>query len=347
MNPGNYTQLYSLQTATGALTKITNESEIGDVRSAWDIDANATKIAFVSREDYAGNNPNNSKQVFVANTDGTGFVQLSQSVRANDNVYYVQLSGDGTTVLFNSYADLDGSNPDENNRTWFVNADGTGIRQLGGVFAGEQLALSYDGSKVAFEYYLNPLGNNGDNNREIFVINTDGSDLTQITLTDSGASWEPEISDDGSRIVFVSDAEPVPGGNVDGNYEVYVANTDGSGIVQITSADENSGTEEYSNQLPTPRAVDISGDGNYVLFESNADLTGRGELDFHSLFWATSDGTLIEQQLRPATLPEEADQDTERSYLNYDGSQILIDTREAYFPELSTSSRKLYLMTRQ
>jgi len=109
--------------------------------------------------------------------------------------------------------------------------------------------------------------------------------LTQITITESGESREPEISDDGS------------------------------GIVQITNSDENSGTEEYSKNLPTPRAVDISGDGNYVLFESNADLTGRGELEFHSLFWATADGADIEQQLRPATIAEGVDQEVNRSYL--------------------------------
>jgi Tol biopolymer transport system component len=347
-NPQRAAQLFGLNLATGVLSQITNEPS-GGIRENFDIDENATKVVFSSREDYTGDNAGNRNQIFVANTDGSVIVQVTRITKDADILRFVQLSGDGSVIVFSSNSDLTGDNPAEFRRLFSINSDGTGVAQIGQFFTGSELSLSDDGSKVAFQSSHDPLGNNGDINQEIFVVDTDGSNLTQISMTDSGRSWQPQLSDDGSRVVFVTDGDPLPGGNDDENHEVFVSNTDGTGLIQITSSTEGgSGIDSESSFLNRlPGAVDISGDGNYILFGSDADLTGDNLLADHTLFWATADGTVIEQQLRSDTIPGGTTGITDRSYLNFDGSKMLIDTWQNYSPDATSNTKKLYLMTRQ
>ena len=61
--------------------------------------------------------------------------------------------------------------------------------------------------------------------QDIFVVATDGGAEIQITA-DIAKDWYSEVSPDGERVAYYS--------NVSGNYEIWVANRDGSNRVRLT-----------------------------------------------------------------------------------------------------------------
>ena len=149
--------------------------------------------------------------------------------------------------------------------------------------------ISKDGSTVVFISYadLTGQGNNPDNLANVFVMNSDGSDLRQLTsatldpthLTDIPYyTTAPRVSADGSVVVFASTndltGENPPEMVIDPNfpdyppyplpnYQIFVMNTDGTGLKQLTH-----GTGGNSK---VPR---ISQAGDIIAFESTQDLTG-------------------------------------------------------------------------
>ena len=81
----------------------------------------------------------------------------------------------------------------------------------------------------------------------IIITEQNGSNPRQVGA--GGAEGNPEASPDGERLVFMS--------RRDGNWEVYTANLDGSGLRRLTNNPANDG-------LPT-----WSPDGRYIAFVSD------------------------------------------------------------------------------
>lgn len=155
-----------------------------------------------------------------------------------------------------------------------------------------QPAISNDGTRIAFWSTGRHGANNADGNIEIFLstVDVDGKvDPYPLQLTDSkgtilgGFNLGPSIDDAGDRVVFFSDqnllAENNTGATVwlsntdalltqkneDRNFEIYMAAIENNqaSLIQLTN------TPAGENILPS-----ISGDGQYIAFASNIDLTG-------------------------------------------------------------------------
>lgn len=85
----------------------------------------------------------------------------------------------------------------------------------------------------------------------IFLMNGDGSGLRQLTFSTglSLPAWMedlyPVISPDGSRVAFVSkrsDVEYTPGSGIyRGIRDIFIVNTDGTGLRQVTTSQINYG----------------------------------------------------------------------------------------------------------
>jgi Tol biopolymer transport system component len=106
--------------------------------------------------------------------------------------------------------------------------------------------------------------------REIFSIKPDGTGLKQLTansVLDDG----PVISPNGTKIAYSSQD---PRGNVEGDREIFVMNTDGSKKTNVTNTP--AGVEDF-----TP---DFSPDGKKIAFT-------RGDLSASDIYFTNVDGT--------------------------------------------------------
>jgi len=121
-----------------------------------------------------------------------------------------------------------------------------------------------DGSRVAFTSTGQPVpGGNPEGNTEVFLWDR-ATGITQITSTGVGAeNFAPNLNAVGDRFVFISSADLVPGGNVDGNREIFLWDSVG-GFTQITSTTGANLTAE----------PDIDAAGNRLVFTTQADLVG-------------------------------------------------------------------------
>ena len=84
---------------------------------------------------------------------------------------------------------------------------------------------------------------------DIFLMRFDDPDNEQILAVRPGHDSGPAFSPDGKRVAFVS--------NSDGNQEIYLVNTDGTGLVRLTR-------NPADDTLPA-----FSPDGKRIIFSSN------------------------------------------------------------------------------
>jgi len=107
-----------------------------------------------------------------------------------------------------------------------------------------QGTFSADGGKVAFSSFdINYKGS-------LKICDANGKNLK--TVTSGSSAYNPKFSPDGKYLAFVWDKT--------GNFEVYICNTDGSGIKQLTSKKES--TIEFDWSGDSKKIVcDAVGDG--------------------------------------------------------------------------------------
>lgn len=172
------------------------------------------------------------------NSDGSGLVNLTQNPARDmcpsfspdgKRVAFVT-NRDGNTALFNLYSmNVDGSDQQRAYLGW------------GLIFSS---SWSPDGREITFVSDVV-----GSGNFELFSVALDdplhGKQLTHRPRSDAS----PSVSPDGKRIAFAS--------NTDGNWEIYVMNRDGSGLLRLTRNAADDGTPQFSK------------DGSKIIFSSN------------------------------------------------------------------------------
>lgn len=165
---------------------------------------------------------------------------------------------------------------------WSMNPDGSDKQQLtdtvgydGGAF------YSPDGKKIvmrahhpaegeARERYLELLSRDltAPMKMELFVGDADGSNMRQIT--DFGcASFAPQFTPDGDRIVFASNKNECDSRN----FDLFVIDVDGSNLEQLT---EFGGFTSFAEFSP---------DGNKMVFSSSLNATSPYEFNIFTADW--------------------------------------------------------------
>ena len=162
-------------------------------------------------------------------------------------------------------------------------------------------SISDNGGVTAFVSNRNLVGTGNaapENNKEIFTYVRSSSTTSQVTQTPRGEVFAPllntvpNISGNGSRVMFVSNADnPVVGmtggNNADANEEVFYTDLDASGSpsgnrtqVSETSTDE---TTIIVNLVNFGRR--FSRDGRFIAFDSFADLSNDNGGGNQVFFW--------------------------------------------------------------
>jgi Tol biopolymer transport system component len=352
-NPGGQMQLFAKDLASGTVTQLTLDPLLFSYRvREWDVTDNGDFVVFVSVNNITGDNPNLEGNVFIAPTNGSGITQVTRIDVGTDSVRDPQIANSGVMVFVTS-DDLTGDNLTDTDQIFSIQFDGTGLTQVTtGDLDIRDLAFADDGSKIAFTSNGNPFGTNIPSTDEIFVIDIDGTNLTQLTESDT-FSEKARISDDGSRVAFVSSADHAAGQNAEMNPEVFVAMADGSSIVQISSNTTRAsgyysgvGTSATTPAFPLngPGSFDISGDGGTVVFGSSADHTGDNPAGDHTIFAAPASGTGVPVQiLRTDTVPLTAlDFKADRPSVVTNGSGVLFISQSNLTPDTQLDGFKIY-----
>jgi Tol biopolymer transport system component len=118
--------------------------------------------------------------------------------------------------------------------------------------------------------------------------------FTVVRLTnETGCSREPSISANGKRIAFASEADLVPPGNVDANFEIFLRDQK-KGLTQITT------TTGGENRSPK-----ITRNGARIAFLSDRDLVTRQRRAGLEVFSSNNKKTLASARYpRRASEPE-------------------------------------------
>jgi Tol biopolymer transport system component len=260
------------------------------------VDAAIKKVAFTSFCDLIhGGNTDGNGELFVMGVNGTGLTQLTSSV-GGIGVINPQISWNGLKIVFASDRDLiAGKNTDGNFEIFTINVDGTGLTQLTNTTGG-RFVFGFQGNtepcfdpkalKIVFSSDRDLVsGGNSDGNNDLFVMNSDGGGLTQLTSTTGG--WGVAggcLNANDSQVIVETDRDLVSGGNLDGNYELFTMNANGSGFVQLTNT--TSPASGIGNV--TPR---WTSDGKTVFFRSDIDWTGGNPDLNEEVFRMNIDGT--------------------------------------------------------
>jgi Tol biopolymer transport system component len=265
-NHDQSTELYVMASDGTQLAQLTDDPAVnaGSV-SAVAISGDGSRVAFTANTDPLGTNPANLGQLFTIDRDGTGLAQVSTLTDGSIGAF--SISDDGTRIAFSHAGDLPGGNPALGGEVFAIDADGTNLRQLTSSpmgFGSSSPSLSGNGLRVAFQSDADLTGGNAVNQDEVFIVDWDGTNLAQLTTTGQvlgllgdPASGSPAITDDGQVVVFQSNNSRLfPPLNVDGNFEIFRINVNGTGLTPLTGT-----LLEAGSFLPV-----VSGSGNRIAF---------------------------------------------------------------------------------
>ena len=170
---GSITQIYTVDVDGGGLTKISREPTIQDDGPRWSPDG--TKILYISTI-------NDDTEIFVANSDGTNHVNLTNNIGAD---YDHNWSPDGDYICFRSYREGSSS------QIYLMNYDGTSPINLSNNSAFELLpSFSPDSEQIVFTSDVDGIAN------EIYVMDRDGSNRYRLIYSDKDnwvtyPTWAP------------------------------------------------------------------------------------------------------------------------------------------------------------
>ena len=176
------------------------------------------------------------------------------------------LSDDGKILVFESSADLAGTGASSSFHAVRRELTAASFEEIGATRVVSP-ALSSDGKIVVFASREDLVGRNADRNSEIFVF--DGVELEQLTETMAGSiesrlsdgNFQPSVTGDGGRIVFVSNRD-LATDNTDFRTQIFLYDRREREFVQLTN-----NTPEHVVASPK-----ISADGSRVYYKRNADL---------------------------------------------------------------------------
>lgn len=192
---------------------------------SWSPDA-----SLITFTDKAGNN----SEVFIMNADGTGLKNVTNDPQQDTNPVFTP---DGSEIVFvrSSYGTA---------QLYRMNLQGGDQRHLTERRGYEASpAFSHDGSVLVFS------GDREGRGFEIFALDFSDPNDERLVAGRRFHDGQAAFSPDGRRIAFVATS--------DGNNEIYIVNSDGSGMFRLTRNKADDSTPAWST------------DGNSIFFSSD------------------------------------------------------------------------------
>lgn len=230
------TDIYIMDVKTKETKNLTNHPS-QDRESTWSYDGK--RIAFSSNRD-------GDYEIFIMNNDGTGMYQLTYNSKEE-----ISIDPDFAYLVPEQRNDL----WDDTHPVWSPNKN-----QI--VYSSSCLGLPdnyYEQLTGGQTNIKTPLGNlkipvptKKGTDMDLMIINADRTGFHDLTKTPD-IETEPAWSPDGKKIAFSS--------NKRGNWQIFVMNSDGSGLYQLTMRD--TANDRYPTWSP---------DGKWIAFQSTREM---------------------------------------------------------------------------
>lgn len=284
-------EIWLYDTETLSVTRITTASHSDRGSSMPSINADGTKIAFVSDSDFLGQNiPNDQDEIWLYDTNAmtvTRITTASHSDRDSGDDRHghgpgLSLSGDGTKIAFVSDSDFLGQNiPAGQVEIWLYNTNTMTVTRIttASDTAVDKVSflptLGYSGTKVAFISYSDFLDQGIQEDRpNVWIYNTNTMTYTRVTTpTNFRSSWDPSLSADETKLAFMSDYDLLGHGDVDLT-EIWRYDLETQKLTRLTWGNGR------SSEAPS-----INANGNVIAFHSDADFLDQGIPAYQYEIW--------------------------------------------------------------
>ncbi len=264
----------------------------------------------------------NGDQIAVVDWDGSNLGRVAAPCLGAVVGGYVsppEITDDGQVVFYAAYGF--GLDFQINWEVFRVNKDGSGWMQLtdtdDGPGPGANCSVARvagAGGRVSFvcadgEPYGGP---NPDFSEELFAMSGTGTSHRQLSEGVDGESWDPDLTPDSSRMVYVSDANPL----AEPGYwwaQLYHSTLDAPTPTRITSLAGG-----------TPKQPSITDDGATIAFAHDGDPLGTNAYGYYQIFSIAADGTGL-TQLTPQL--EDLVGHSDEPHISGNGSLIIFQSR--------------------
>lgn len=293
-----WTDVFLHDRQTGQTKRVSEASDgtqaDGDSNSPT-ISADGSFVAFASMANNLTSDDNSfDTDIFIHNT-ATGETELisiaSDGTQANSFSFLPSISADGIKVAFGSYASNlvpdDTGYPDifihnrGNGETIRVSVASDGTQSNHESY---RLAMSADGRYVAFESAAsNLVAEDTNHSRDVFLHDSQTGTTTLISKDSAGTlgndwSASPSLSEGGRYITFSSRADNLVTGDTNEAWDAFMHDRDTGQTQRVSVASD--GTQGLGESGSPWEPNPISGNGQYIAFESNAsNLVICGEAD--------------------------------------------------------------------
>jgi len=305
-------------------------------------------VVFVSSATFAGS-AGKHRQIFWRdrNTGTTKMVSASASgEEGNGDSYYPAISGDGKTVVFESYSTNLVEGDKNGYRDIFVWYSATGKIQT--VSVGEkgiaanaesyEASVSGDGNLIAFTSAAGNISavekdvsNNNVFLRDMLLDTTIMISIDPKTKKGGGGS-KPSISFDGNRIAFYSHTGTLVPDDNNGLWDIFLWEKGVKTLKRISLTSDHKERNQGGESVNRVIVPSISGNGRYIAYTTTATNMVPGDINFFQdvfLYDSNTDSTIIVSNSNEG---KQGDSDSpigqgEKIAITYDGSWVAFSTK--------------------
>jgi Tol biopolymer transport system component len=314
----------SLGQAEVDLTRVTYSSEGVSRRSELpSISCDGARIAFTSNSDFHNEGLMSNKYIWLYDAQTTALTRLTPRINSRDFGDEPSISADGTKIAFYSDNDfLDQGIIDGQYEIWLATTSPLTVTRLttstSSVFIhNQQPSISADGTKVAFTGNYDFFGGVLLQGSDLWMVDVATKVLTRLVHSVPEGRWsdQPDLSADGTRAVFRSDADFLGEGVPSGSHHIWLYDTLAMTFTHISRDITYGGASEWPS---------ISGDGTRIAFVSSADYLNGGSGASH--LWLYD--SMVQTYTRVTDHPNWPSGTTlvQRPEISLDGNSILFSS---------------------